>query len=433
MTIFPFPNHKLFAERVRTLRAELGRTGFATPAIDKAGGPSTSHQGRIENAEDMKITAKIVADYDTAFTKLTEGVIREGFFTALAAAYAGAHRRHDIITDAENSCTTIANKARQQAPDHILIGLDVIASDLPVYAASLQLHSQMRIGQVGQHIGSFDLNTQARDPKDFLPNLSQGSRKEFRRLTVRLARRHSAITLAPAGLHSPRFLDAKPLDELWAATGGKVHRNVEATVDPIDGITTLRQALERAAVLGASGEDALWLGWMILFANAIGEKHNLSALTAYIRYRNTDTWANLQEKLPIEVRGSFPPNQDLKDLAYKYLYPWAKTRTDPQFEMTFTKEDAEIVWHPTEVAPQQPIPIKPGELWLYDTAHELPLAEVLRVNGVHSLHISDGRLDTNNPAPHIEQPHYTWYPSGVSEQFALLYNNTHGWRAVQTY
>ncbi|MDM2402114.1 hypothetical protein PP613_23555 [Mycobacteroides abscessus] len=433
MTIFPFRNHKLFAERVRTLRAELGRTGFATPAIDKAGGPSTSHQGRIENAEDMKITANIVADYDIAFTKLTEGVIREGFFTALAAAYAAAYRQHDIITDAENSSATIANKARQQAPDHILIGLDVIASDLPVYAASLQLHSQIRIGQAGQHLGSFDLNTQARDPKDFLPNLSQGGRKEFRQLTVRLARRHTAITLAPTGRHFPRFLDAEPLDELWAAAGGQVHRNVEATVDPINDITTLRQALQRAEVLGASGEDALWLGWMILFANAIGEKHNLSALTAYIRYRNTGAWADLRTQLPTQVRGSLPSSQTMQNIAYEYLYPWAKTRTEPQFEMTFTKEDNDIVWHPTEVAPQQPIPIQPGELWLYDTDHELPLAEVLRANGVHALHLTDPSLAVNNPAPHIEQPDYTWYPSGVSDQFALLHNNTHGWRAVQTY
>lgn len=435
MTIFPFENHKLFAERVKALRAELGRTPFATTAIEKAGGPSTSHQGRIENFADIPITAKIVADYDKAFTELTEARFGEGFFTALAAAYAGAYRAQ-AITASDQRALMIAAKARKQAPDFILIGSDVIASDLPVFAASIRLHEPTRyVGDTPRRQPGFDLSTETKDPAQFLPDLSQSGRAVFHELAVRLARRHPAITLEDVGEHAMRLRGDQPYDELWATAGGRVHRNAEAAVDPIDGITSTREARARAAVLGASGEDTLWLGWMILFANVLGQRTGVSALAAYIRYRNTDQWKAMLDDLPLAVRGSFPDISHMIGLAYQYLYPWASARTDPQFEMSFTKENEIIFWHPHEQPQPAPIAAEPGELWLYDPGrpHGLPMAEVLQSTGVHSLQLTDNSLAVNNPAPKIEQPHYTWYPSGVSDQFALLYNNTHGWRAVQTY
>lgn len=38
------------------------------------------------------------------------------------------------------------------------------------------------------------------------------------------------------------------------------------------------------------------------------------------------------------------------------------------------------------------------------------------------LHLSGTRLAISNPVPNVEQPHHTWRPSGIGDQFVLLHN-----------
>lgn len=425
MRSFPFQNSPAFAESVRTLRTLhtnwSEHRGYATTAVEKAGGPSTSHQGRIENSAAMPITAEVIANYDTALTELSGGVLGPGLFTALA----GLHAASQWQEDRDQRSGMILRHAAEQSPRSILVGLDVFTNH-PVHVSSIEMHPDL----------TADDTDSRHAPGDYLVNLSRSDAATFRNLAVRLARRHPSVTVADDNWGSLALLDAHvpPLDALWLEQGGSVHADAELVVDPIDGITTLREARDRAQILGASDHDAQWVGWIILFANALGQKHRIGALAAYIRYQNTEEWDNLRASLPTEVTGSFPATDHMKSLTQRCLSPWTASRTNPQFEMRFTIEGDDIVWHPDESPPPRtPIQPKAGDLWLYQPA-DLPLAQVLLArNAPGVLRLSSEALFALDPYDLGRGTQERWYSSGISDQFALIHSADRGWLPIQTY
>ncbi|GLE59013.1 hypothetical protein NJBCHELONAE_43240 [Mycobacteroides chelonae] len=457
MAIFPFPNHHAFADRIKALRTgELSGRTIGAPALEDAGGPSTSHQSRIENRTTMPITREVISQYDTAWAKLAPEAINAGFVTALAAAYGAAHQAQQdptaatAIIDAaltgnpvpaagddhptQLRAALIADYAARQAPDFIHIGVDV-DTDRPVFASSLG-NGPRRIALRAADVESRRVAAEFGDfiPADYLPRLAAQSSDQFGKLLVRIARRHPAITL---GSESRLTNAGEDLRELWESAGGSVHRNVEAAIDPIAGINTLTQARKRAKILVQRGgnDDELSLAWMILFANAIAEGAECGALDAYIRYANTGRWTALKSELPDYVRGGLPHVEHLQGVAATYLRPWASARREPQFESSFQRKDlsAGITWRHEEVKTSYEIPITAGDLWLEDESLEVPLDDVLHTLGTFSLRVTGNTLSVTRRADNIEPVHYSWYPSGTSDRFALVHNAETGWRAIQIY
>lgn len=447
MSIFPFPSHAAFVDRIKALRSsELAGRNISTPAIEQAGGPSTSHQGRIETYTTMPITREVITQYDQALTKLAGESISAGFITALAAAYGAAHQAATVEAAAEQDSagdndteirsSLIDITARRHAPDLIYIGVDV-DTKRPVYANSIRrgpypLDSRV-IDQRERAAFEFgDFN-----PGTYLPRLANASRQLFSKTLVHMARRHPGITLAS---DKELAINGESFPERWEADGGDVYCNVEAAIDPIAGISTLKQARARAQVLmrgsgEPSREDELWLAWMILFANAIGESVGCGALDAYIRYRNTDKWEELRDQLPSHVTGGFPGTDDMKGIASQYLGGWARARAEPQFETSFKldKPGGRIIWQNEEIKTSYDITITAGDLWLEDESLKVPLADVLHALGTYSLRITDDELSVTKPAADVERIYYSWYPSGISDRFAIVHRKETGWRALQIY
>lgn len=463
MPIFPFPNSREFADRIKSLRTkELAGRSIGTTAIAQAGGPSTTHQSRIETYTSMSITAEVINQYDQALTKLAPEAISAGFITALAAAYGAVQQdsadANTIINAAltgtaipaanisqiELNASDITTTAKRHAPDLIYVGIDVDRRR-PVFANSIRRGPHHVVSQVQQERADVAFEFGDFTPSMYLPRLANDSSDAFANVMVRLARRHPGITLASG--QAVLINNGKSLPEQWEADGGAVHRNVEAAIDPIAGISTLKQARARAQILSqqlppSSRNDELWLAWMILFANATGEECGCGALDAYIRYRNTDRWDNLRAQLPVHVTGGFPNADHMKGVAQQYLQAWARARTEPQFETSFqlNAPGGQITWRHTEVKTSYDIPINSGDLWLENEWLEVPLAEVLHAIGIYSLRIDADILAVTKPAAKIDRISYSWYPisyswypSGISDRIALLHRNETGWSAVQIY
>ncbi|SLE83371.1 Uncharacterised protein [Mycobacteroides abscessus subsp. massiliense] len=447
MSIFPFPNHAAFADRIKALRtSELAGRNISTPAIEQAGGPSTSHQGRIETYTTMPITREVITQYDQALTKLAGESISAGFITALAAAYGAAHQAATVEAAAEQGgagdndteirSSLIDITARRHTPDLIYIGVDV-DTKRPVYATVVRRGPHRVVSRIDEERERTAFEFGDFNPGTYLPRLANASHQLFSKTLVHMARRHPGITLA-----SDKELANKgqTLPELWDAAGGEVHCNVEASIDPIAGISTLKQARARAKILmqGSSkpgAADELSLAWMILFANAIGESSGCGALDAYIRYRNSDKWKELRAQLPSHVTGGFSSTDNMKITATQYLGGWASARTEPQFETSFKLDTpgGRIIWHNEEVKTSYDIPITAGDLWLEDKSLDVPLADVLHALGTYSLRINDDVLSVTKPAADVEQISYSWYPSGISDRFAIVHRKETGWRALQIY
>lgn len=408
----------------------------------------------------MPITREVITQYDQALTKLAGESISAGFITALAAAYGAAHQAANVAAEAEQDSAGLAETfdrvreiaandndteirssliditARRHAPDLIYIGVDV-DTKRPVYATIVRRGPHRVVSRIDEERERTAFEFGDFNPGTYLPRLANASHQLFSKTVVHMARRHPGITLA-----SDKELANKgqSLPELWDAAGGEVHCNVEAAIDPIAGISTLKQARARAKILmqGSSkpgAADELSLAWMILFANAIGESSGCGALDAYIRYRNSDKWKELRAQLPAHVTGGFSSTDNMKIAAAQYLGGWASARTEPQFETSFKLDTpgGRIIWHNEEVKTSYDIPITAGDLWLEDESLDVPLADVLHALGTYSLRINDDVLSVTKPAADAERICYSWYPSGISDRFAIVHRKETGWRALQIY
>lgn len=423
--IYPFPWSQAFGSRMRRLREQFER--LPMQAIQDAGGPSTSAQGRIENGPGegppLMITADTMRKYALAYTALSPSAARgepshrldveESFIMALGAAGAAAV---DLDGMGERQ-GAIAKAAREASLNWMVIGISV-HDDSVLKTGRLERFPRFKF----RHIASV---------------VTEADTESFSRDIVAIASRHPTVCISSPDV---KLGGAGPLHLAWPDRDA-VKMGADGRLDPIIKIQKLGQARQRAAVLKVDDESIEAVASMLFLISVLTAQFNaekpagqepMGPLEVWRRYENSRRWDALRAMLPEAVAGAMPRTDAMVAATSSALRPWVTARAHPPFELGYQIRPGEsIEWFPTELQPAPELFAQAGDLWLV-AKEVLPAAEgfITDINKF-ALIITDtavGSTDMIDGAP----PHY-WCPSGIRDNIALIYGERAGWQAVQIF
>lgn len=409
------PGTARFGEWFRHVREDLIRA--PQQVLTAAGGPSDSTISRIENGEGP-VSIESLRKCALAITSLGGHALGDpdtygpaasgaGLFAAVAASFAAD--------------TAEANEERSAA---------IRASDVGLR----ELGPQTRL-VVGVTLDStYELVTAS--ALRYAPVPSQGSelvdgelggRSQLSGL-LQIAARYPGITLAPedppVGLAaSISFTDA----------GRVVHKGIQGCFDPIKSITTLDAAEQRAEILKKTTLNRVHtrtLGWVILLANAVGVKEDISPYIAWMRYDEyKSVWEQAYAELRAQLSKPIAALDELVSHCRQVMVAWSGVDPDRPIDVGFRiGANGKIHWTSApdwELA--EPPSTRNGDLWLYNGLGGY--SEILHEYGIGHIHLSrDGLTE-----PGQDGPEYIWAANPANPQYALLFSSTSGWLPVQIY
>jgi hypothetical protein len=324
--------------------------------LAEAKGPSTSTQGRIENAEG-DVTEETMDKYVTAYQNLHnlynmgagQGQQRDGglqrwailnrrvdsgFIKALAEAGAA-------IVDEDGTAARsqrIHEEASRTGLNAVVFGAD-IRTPLTISGSVLRMLMPKS------------------DRADLCATKDDADITLFVQLATKIASRHRTMSITHQGVHG------NTPTAMWPSNShGRVHQNAHGRVDPLEHVQTLGEARRRAKALGVPATDIEAVAATIFLTvaltgqlNAIDDTaadgHALTPLETWRRYANTSRWDALKTSLPEPVAGAMPPTETMIEATRRALDPWIKARTVPSFEVMFSvNEHRDLTWQETPLA-----------------------------------------------------------------------------------
>lgn len=398
-----------------------------------AKGPSTSTQGRIENAEG-DVTEETMDKYVTAYQNLRnlyssgEGLGRgdglkrwailnrrvdAGFIKALAEAGSANVDEEGTAVRSQR----IHEEARRTGLNSVVFGAD-IRTPLTISGSLLRILMPKS------------------DRADLCGTHDDADTALFVQLATKIASRHRTMSITHHGVRG------NTPTAMWPnQSHGRVQKNAHGRTDPLEHVQTLGEARRRAAALGVPATDVeavaatIFLtvaltGQLNAIAATAGDGHTLTPLETWRRYANTDRWDRLKTSLPEPVAGAMPPTETMIAATRHALDPWVKARAVPSFEVMFSvNERRDLTWHETPLATETPLTPEPFDLWVVPQNVFAATKGLLTHQRQFGVAISDEEVGSIDLAP--EQPVYDWCPSGVDDNISLLYEPQFGWRAVQ--
>lgn len=409
------PGTARFGEWFRHVREDL--VGAPQQVLTAAGGPSDSTISRIENGEGpvsieslrkctLAITAlekRALGDPDTYGTATLGG----GLLAAVAASFAAD-------TDEANQARSAAIEAsdasfRESTPRTRLVVGVTLDSNYKLVTATALRHAPVP------------------QPRSELVDGELTGRSNLTGL-LRIAARYPGITLAPedppVGLSASLF---------YTDAGRAIHTGIQGCFDPIKSITTLDAAEQRAEILkkvSSRRVDTGTLGWVILLANAVGAREDISPYMAWMRADEYEAaWKQAYDQLGNQLRKPIAPLDKLVSYTRQVMMDWSGVDPDRPIDVGFTiGADGKIHWTSApdwELA--EPPSARDGDLWLYKG--QGGYSEILHECGIQHVHLSrDGLTE-----PGQDGPEYIWASNPANLQYALLFSRIWGWLPVQVH
>lgn len=406
-----------FSRLIRQLREKVFTTTL--DAIVKAGGPSATTQTEIESERDSTLTDTTVTKYVAAFQTLRPGLIHYTFLPAVLAALKAAANPNQEL---EERIDGLANNWENSRT--LLIGCHTSSTNM-ITASELTLpedNSPLR-----RLITDFDY-------------------REFLRYAVTIAQRHNAATLVPASQRHHNLL-ADYIDNGWQADAntravGQVSPTItRAAVDPIAGVQSLNEALDRAAALGAAPQDIVPTAWAILIActkaanegkQPIKTWYTLanSARRAFdVKIEGTDRFqpAGLSDSIT-QLADEIPDTSIISAASWRTLRTWYEEYTVSRWTVEVTDDNKG--WEVTERCADL-YGEGPGrnDLWLYNDTQFPTLPTVLKSRETpNTVLTSTGIRLTVNYAPLPSR----WFPIGKGTHYGVVQNHRGDWEPIIT-
>lgn len=406
-----FSNSEAFAEVIAHMREAAAVT---QQQIADAGGPSDTTQSWIERGQPQPVTDATINKYRIAFDTLRPHALNTSYLSALA----DAHHYHQGGDTAAEGVERMAKEWTD--PDNIYVGVQLGDGHWPVTASTLTCYTSAP--------GAFHLRRST--PAD---------ERDFQRLAVHLASIHPSLALLPSSQAGTGEL-ARVADGHWPKgvpikTFGQVPSRFSRTaIDPIDGLSSLGAARDRAVALGARGDESVTLGWAILLANMLARYLDGSPIAAWIAHSdNHAIWEEVIGKLPNGLSKHAPDLYSMLRVANDYLRGWADEYTMAQWNIGLGDSGKDhINWDATpshDVV--DPTRVHKGELWIYNNQQFPKLPEVLFSLCANTVSLYADRIVTTT---RFQPKQYGWLPTGIeNSKTCLLRNEADGtWQAVRT-
>ncbi len=412
-----------FSRLIRQLREKV--LGVTLTKIAEAGGPSTTTQTEIESDRPSTLTDKTVRNYFTAYNDLQPGLIHYTFLPAvLAALKASADPSDELQARIED----LVDKGGHHRT--LLLGC----------------HTGSTNTVTGSALALPDADSPLRRllaPTDY---------REFLRYSVQIAQRHSAVTLVPASQRHHDLLSGY-IDNGWqdgaeTRAVGQVSPYISrAAVDPIAGVHSLNEALDRAAALGAAPDDIVATAWAILIACTKASKfeeqpirtwHRLAPVNAHKPTPAAESSSPALKLLKFDTAGidgvdqalakDMPSASSIYEASWRTLRSWYEEYTAARWTVELADDDKS--W---EVEERYSSPGGEGagsrDLWLYNDAQFPTLPKVLHSRGTPNTVLTEtGVTLTTDYAPQT----YRWFPVGIGTQYGIVQNPSGTWEPIIT-
>jgi hypothetical protein len=317
--------------------------------------------------------------------------------------------------------------------------------NLPDYGRTDKLNIGFGLGQ-GQPMMT-SCHRFVPDTSGVADGLRPDERDLFTTVAVQLATRHPGMILLKAST-----IPAHP--DLRAAADGrnpKLGSNIlgfgylntpeahSALIDPIAGVTTLTNAFRVAAVLGATGDDTVPLGWAILAANLearpIGQFGPIEAWRRIVdRQRGFVIDLPATESLSITT----PDPERIREVSLRHLTRWHDLYTAAGCPLRIDDPDGpqgsrELVLDGTNHGANSTEPTISDEqdrtLCVYDDTAFPQLPNIMTWQYKSVITVSTDSLDIQHPYPIV----YSWLPSRRDPRIGIIRDDAGKWRAVQLF
>lgn len=412
-----------FSRLIRQLREKV--LGVTLAEIHKEGGPSTTTQTEIESDRESTLTDKTVQNYFTAYNNLQPGLIHYTFLpAALAALKAAADPRDELNTRIDD----LVNKGGHSRT--LLLGCHTSSTNT-VTGSALEL-------------------PQADSPLRRLINSTD--EREFLRYSVQIAQRHSAVTLVPASQRHhdqlASYIDNGWQDDSETRAVGQVSPHIgRAAVDPIAGVHSLNEALDRAAALGAAPDDIVATAWAILIACTKASKfeeqpirtwHKLALVSSHKPTPAAEVDSPLLKLLKFDTVGiggadegltnDMPSVSSIYEASWRTLRSWYEEYTAARWTVELADDDKS--WEVEErCSSSDGEGAGSRDLWLYNDAQFPTLPKVLCSRGTPNTVLTSTGVTLTTE--HASQ-NYRWFPVGVGPQYGIVQNPRGTWEPIIT-
>ncbi|WP_457180867.1 hypothetical protein [Mycobacteroides abscessus] len=340
-----YPNNYWFGQFISWYRTAHQ---FTCDKIADAGGPSRGTQAPIEKGSNVTVTQDTIDKLIHAYTALVpaEHPFNASMLRAATAVLSTSLPDPQRLQHLRNTANDWSNE------NQIFLGLEV-GSEHKIHAHGVAL--------IDDYNHPFPYSTD--------------DRREFTDYLATIATRQPSLVLIPAehqdtlkaGLGRRRWDEIKPNGE-DSSVG--IRRNWPHTVafDPICEITNLREALTRAEVLGATGEDASNLALVLIAANKVASRQPHKAPIEVVRhlFSPTDGKGKVSMLLSIYESVDLPADlQALQALADRFLGPWRNEYITSRLNISLGNPEDDLCYN--TLPPRAPYKRVPNEsLWYYD-------------------------------------------------------------------
>lgn len=395
----PLRNSADYGTTMRTFRESVARV--SRDDVAAAGGPSTTVQAEIEIGQHVSVSAATVDKYACAYSQLC-GSVDSSFFYALAAAHAAADSTSGETARWQRVQDIIGS--RQPNDFEFFLGLEVGRGESLVTASALRIED-----------GALRRLMNADDEQRFLA------------ACCNIANRHPALTLVPAAAAEDR--DCLPRS-LTGSVGHTRDWLDPAGFDPLVGVKNLRDALARASVLGAVGDDAVPTAWAILAANALGYRQTIPPIQAWAHMRRDP--AHFLKVLPTADSQSalvVPSPAQVFESSAKHLLRWFDAYTAATCQVSI---DSSGSWSVNRLAPDSAVVPRmhdSKQVWAFDDDHFSELPTVLAQCEIAAAVLSKDGLEI---ATRYHRTTSHWFPCrGHASGLSLLRGANGRWIATR--
>lgn len=408
-----------FSRLIRQLREKV--FGVTLAKIAESGGPGTTTQTEIESERPSTVTDKTVRSYFDAYQTLRPGVIHYTFLPAALIALQAAASPNDELQSRIDSLVSAGGHRRA-----LLFGCNA-RSAKTVTGSALAL-------------------PEADSPLRLL--LNSTDYREFQRYAVQVAQRHDAVTLVPASQRHHDLL-ASYIDNGWQEDAdtwavGQVSPHVaRAAVDPLIGVRSLNEALDRAAALGAGPEDIVATAWAILIACTKAAKYGAQPIRMWHKHVQISE-AGVVAKVPeadiyqfnangiagadATLINEMPSASAIYQASRRTLNLWYEEYTAARWivDLADDGQSWEVAERTSNLDGESP---GRRDLWLYNDTQFPTLPKVLYSRETpNTVLTSTGVTLTTSYAPQV----YRWFPVGIGTQYGIVQNPSGTWEPIIT-
>ncbi len=403
---------------LREQRFKLNREEFA-----QAGGPDVGQQAITENGSDRPFDDATIDQYRTAFT----GIGDEMAGSLFAALLTACQPTKDIdiadhLAHARQEFTHSAFVVGRALPQPHMAGGEI-------YGDRIELDPDVSdmLTDTMKHQFVCGLNEIARYYKGLV--LLRGPKPDHPMLQ---------------SLFSPEWMDLKPTGGLHFV--GIVPTDQQSAAmypfDPIAGIRTIRQAIQRATALGARRAEVIPVAWAILLANSRATP-DMPPIAAWSQLAargpecftvadeasaedgsDTGLSASGAANLPDQL----PDPETIWRASTELLTPWRDDYALAAWDACITPGPTGAQLDVTRRDP--PTTATKESLWVYDDSHyKTTLTTVLLDQGITCATLTDTALTMHEPHPLERDPVY-WIPTGMPGRAVLRKASHQDWRAA---